>query len=109
MAFGNLKKGDRAIVVYCVGENGERRDTGTVISVGPMWITVQVGAQRPEKFQVGNGCGEYGYSVHTKATLADHAERQAAMRVIARANLASWVNVPTATLSDIATAIEDAS
>jgi len=82
--WGNLKKGDKALQVYCIGETVERKHDVVVKSVGRRWITVTHPAGHdPTKFDAEAGFGEYGYSLHTKATYAEKRERIATVRVLA--------------------------
>jgi hypothetical protein len=76
MTWANVKRGDVVLEVY----TGGRKRTisqGVVKSVGAKWITTARG-----KYQACNGFGEFGMSLHTEATLADHDAREAALRTI---------------------------
>lgn len=105
MTWGGLKKGDKALLVFCIGERGERVETVIVKSVGKKWIkTVNVHGYDERKFYADTGHGEYGYSVHTKKTLADAHERREAILEIRSANI--WA-LKTPTLRSIRALIKE--
>jgi hypothetical protein len=103
--WGNLKKGDKAIQVYCLGERGENRHDVVVKSVGRRWITVADKAGRKVKFAADNGYGEYGFSLHTEATLVEADRRNGALHTIRRQR---WDNVETDALIAVAKILDTA-
>ena len=90
--WGDLKKGDQAIQVYLVGERDERRHDCVVKSVGHRWITVTARGGQNTKYDVENGYGEFGFSLHTETTFAEARRRNTALLAVRRYN---WNNVET--------------
>ncbi len=76
MTWGGIKRGDAVLEVYAdrIG-GGQRMRTrhSVATAVGRKWITTARGA----RFAVDNGYGEFGWSLHTEATL-DYATRSEA-------------------------------
>lgn len=81
MTWGGIKKGDAVIEVY--GTTRYQHRAAVATSVGKKWITVDSGT----RYQADNGYGEYGWSLHTEATLDERNRRDRAESAIRGANL----------------------
>lgn len=68
MTWAGIKKGDTVLEVYA---GGKRVTASHAKSVGRRWITTTRGA----KYDAETGHGEYGYRVHTEASLAEEGLR----------------------------------
>lgn len=73
----DVKRGDLVLLVYGCGER-RRVSRARVQGVGPKWITVEGGT----RFQRGSGSGDFGWTLHTEATLDDADRRESALRTI---------------------------
>ncbi len=80
MTWGGIKKGDRVLAVYDHGMMAERVVPCTATSVGRKWI----GTHAHGKFCADTGYGEYGWSLHTDATLDEKRRRDAALRTLGK-------------------------
>lgn len=96
--WGNICRGDDVIVTNDRGHQSH----GVVVSVGPMWITVQINRRR-ERFDASNGVGEYGQRVHTRQTLADVPRRKELVNVL---NHIAWQHVPMSVLEAAVAALD---
>lgn len=84
MTWGGIKKGDAVLEVYgdrIGGGQRARTRRAVAVAVGRKWITTDRGA----KYAVNNGYGEYGWSLHTEATLDYTTRSEAAWSAIREA------------------------
>ena len=102
MTWGGIKKGDRVLAVYDRGMRGERIAECVAISVGSKWI----GTRSHGKFCADTGYGEFGWSLHTEATLDEKRRRDAALRTLDKSSVIA--RLPLDVLEQIADIITEA-
>jgi hypothetical protein len=108
VTYAGIKRGDEVLVFH---DRVTMPRAGTVRSVGPKWITVEVhGFLSTERFDATSGCGSYGAHVETEATVADNRARTEALTTLRRAcdrgcGRNGHERVPTAALVAAAAAV----
>lgn len=88
MTWGDVKKGDRVLVVHINEFDSvvRAKRTDVVKSIGRSYITVSCG----DRFDVDTGYGSFGAHLHTESTLDAHLRRRTAERRIHR-GINRWV------------------
>lgn len=110
MAWAGIKRGDPVVVVHRRNLSNDLTSTwhtpGKAVSVGKMWITVEVEMGRPklQRFQACNGHGEYGAVVHTAQSWRDEEHRQ---KLLGRLRRVSWESQSFAVLKVVLRTIEE--